>query len=372
MLCCTVAGCGSQALTSPDEPGAGVATGVDDLGSAIPSAATLTEIYRAPNAELVDLAFNDAVPGELWVISYNDDHVHIGQNVGPGTGTWRDMRDPAASHFMHKPPAIAWGSNKTWATCGDNDNSQSDPRLIPNYFTGPSLFSSDLSIFGTQNPATDFGSHLDMLHNTSFCRGIAHMTDNIYWTFNGELGSIERYDFHKPHEPGGDDHSDGEIYRYVEGQLKGVDGVSSDLAYDPSDKFLYIADTGNKRIVRLDTTAGTLDVGPLPRQNEVLAKSGVMNGVVLEPVVPPGILEKPSGIQVHDGSVYVSDTATSAFFAFDKKGKELRRLATGLPPNSLAGFTFGPDGKIWFVDRQQGKVLRLDPATASPPPPPPT
>ena len=51
------------------------------------------------------------------------------------------------------------------------------------------------------------GSHLDMLHNTSFCSGIAHVDANRYWTFNGELGSLDLYDFHKPHPPGGEDHS---------------------------------------------------------------------------------------------------------------------------------------------------------------------
>jgi hypothetical protein len=365
-LCPALLACGSHPYEPPGGS-AGQSAGVNDLGSGTPDSVTFTDIYAAPKTQFVDLAFNDADPGQLWVISYNDDHTHIGQDVGPGTGTWKNMHDPAAIHFMHKPSAIAWGSNGLWATCGDNDNSQNDPRLEPNYFMGPALFTSDLSIFATQNVKTTLGSHVDMLHNTSFCRGIAHMADNVFWAFNGELGSVEKYNFNKPHEPGGDDHSDGEIYRYVQGQLKGVDGVSSQLAYDPSDHFLYIADTGNKRIVRLDTNSGTLG-GPLPRRNEVLAKSGVMDATQVELVVPPGTLEQPSGIKVHNTYIYVSDTATSTFFAFDKKGKELRRLATGLPPNSLAGFTFGSDGKIWFVDRQKGKVVRIDPITPPPAP----
>jgi DNA-binding beta-propeller fold protein YncE len=143
--------------------------------------------------------------------------------------------------------------------------------------------------------------------------------------------------------------------------VKGVDGVPSHISYDPDDQFLYIADTGNKRIVRLDTNAGTLG-GELPRRNEPLAKNGVMNGTTVEPVVPPGVLEEPSGLKARNGHVYVSDTATSRFYCFDKTGKEIRRFDTGLPPQSLAGFTFGVDNKLWFVDRIRGKVLRLDPA----------
>jgi hypothetical protein len=38
----------------------------------------------------------------------------------------------------------------------------------------------------------------------------------------------------------------------------------------------------------------------------------------------------------------------------------VRKLATDLPAGSLAGFTFGPDGKIWFVDRKGGRIVRID------------
>jgi hypothetical protein len=340
-----------------------------ELGTGAPGSVTITDIHTAPNAELVDLAFNEDDRSQVWLLSYSNSHVHIGAGVLTGPGTWRDMRDPAYGHFMYKPTALAWGSNGLWATCGDNDNAQNDERGAnePNYFMGPSLFTSDLSIFTKNNPKTNLGSHVDMLHNTSFCRGIAHMTDNIFWTFNGELGSVEKYNFNQPHEPGGDDHSDGEIYRYVQGQLKGVDGVPSHLAYDDGDKFLYIADTGNKRIVRLDTNSGTLG-DRLPRRNEPLKSSGIMNGTNVQEVVPPGLLEMPSGIEVWNDHVYVSDTAQSRFYCFDKTGKEIRRFDTGLPPKSLAGFALGADNRIWFVDRTRGKLLRLDVAAAAPSP----
>jgi hypothetical protein len=332
-------------------------------GDGSPSSVVFTEIYKAPSGtELIDLAFNKDNPKQLWAVSYADDTVHVGTNVGEGNGSWKVYHDPAAIHFMHKPPAIAWGDNGFWGVCGDNHNGQNDPRGAgePNYFMGPAMFTSDLSVFATQNPKTNLGSHYDMLHNTSFCRGIAHETANIYWTFNGELGSIEKYNFNAPHEPGGDDHSDGEIYRYVEGQVKGVDGIPSHLAFDPEDKFLYIADTGNKRIVRLDTTSGTLGAR-LPRRNEALKKSGVMEGTIVEEVVAPGLVEQPSGLEVRNNHVYVTDTATSTFYVFDKSGNEVRRLETGLPAKSLAGFTFGPDNKVWFVDRKQSRIVRIDP-----------
>jgi len=321
----------------------------------------LTEIYTAPSkrSELVDLAFNDKA--ELWVIGYGDNSVHVGTGVtGESIGTWKAYVDPAARHFMHKPPAIAMGANGFWGICGDNDNSQNDPAKTANFFMGPALFTSDLSVFAKATP-DGLGSHYDMLHNTTFCRGIAHVEANWFWFFNGELGSLDKYNFGSDHGPGNDDHSDGEIYRYANGAVKGVDGVPSQLAYDAEEKFLYIADTGNKRVVRLNTATAATEGGALPRRNEPLKKSALMKGAELEEVVAPGVLEQPSGLKVKNGLLYVTDTATSSFYVFDKAGTQIRTLDTGLSAKALAGFTFGADGKIWFVDRTRSKVLRIDP-----------
>jgi hypothetical protein len=349
--------------TRDTEAGKCVASGIEiGDGDGSPASVTFTEIYSAQrkSTELVDLAFGNVDKTQLWVIGYGDDIVHLGTGVtATDNGTWKDYHDPAALHFMHKPPALAMGEAPFWGVCGDNDNSQNDPRLEPNYFMGPSLFTTDLTIFAKPTP-NDLGSHYDMLHNTSFCRGIAWAFARIFWTFNGELGSLDKYNFNQDHGPGGDDHSDGEIYRYAQGQVKGADHVSSHVFYDPSDKYLYIADTGNQRIGRLDTTQGTAG-GHLPRRNEVLKNDAVMNGTTVEDVVPAGTLDQPSGIEVKNDLIYVTDTATRTFYVFDKTGKEVRRLETGLAAGSLSGFVFGPDDKIWFTDRLAGKVLRIDP-----------
>lgn len=332
-------------------------------GDGSPTSVTLTEIYTAPSkrADLVDLSFSQADPTQLWAIGYADNSVHVGSGIAADSvGTWKSFVDPAARHFMHKPPAIAWGSNGFWGICGDNDNSQNDPGKEPNFFMGPALFTSDLAIFAKATPE-GLGSHYDMLHNTTFCRGITHVDANWFWVFNGELGSLDKYNFGNDHGPGADDHSDGEIYRYANGQLKGVAGIPSHLAYDATDQFLYVADTGNKRIVRLNTATGA-EGGELPRRNEPLKKNAVVKGAELEEVVPAGILEQPSGLKLKNGLVYVTDAATSSFYVFDKTtGAQVRTLESGLPARSLAGFTFGPDGKIWFVDRVRSKVLRIDP-----------
>jgi hypothetical protein len=356
------AGCNEDTECSGDAPVCDRASGLcvatilgGELGNGdgSSSSVTFTEVYRTGgSAGPVDLEFDPRNPGDLWVIGYVDSSVHVGKGLDGDSPSWARYVDPAARHFMHKPPAIAIGDNGFWATCGDNDNPGT-----PN-FMGPALFTTDLEIFAKPTPG-GLGSHYDMLHATPFCRGIAHVEENVYWLFNAHDESLDKYNFNEDHGPGEDDHSDGEIYRYAAGQVKGADNVVSHVFYDHEDKHLYVADTGNKRIVRLDTTSGTKG-GPLPRRNEPLKANAFMEGTEVEEIVPPGVLEQPSGIEVHNGLIYVTDAAMSSFHVFDKTGKEIRLLETDLPGGSLAGFTFGFDGKIWFTDRTTGRVLRID------------
>ena len=122
--------------------------------------------------------------------------------------------DGNAWHFMRRPTSIAFGTNGNLATCGEARTANYEDQ--PSNYNGPTLWSSDPAIFGVPPKPGQNGTHLDMLHETPFCMGIAHERDNVYWTFNGELGALDRYDFNEPHQIGGEDHADGELFRYVE------------------------------------------------------------------------------------------------------------------------------------------------------------
>lgn len=312
-----------------------------------------------------DLAFNPLRPDELWIVNGADDSVTIVHDASTDGRKSEHRTDGYALHFMPTPAALAFGQDETttgfpgtFATCSESRNTYHD-QMEANDFMGPALWSSDLSIFAKKNP-NGLGSHLDMLHNTPLCMGISHEGGNRYWAFGGQRGSIDRYDFKIDDGIGNDDHSDGESYHYVAGKMKYVPGVPSHLAYSATEEMVYAADTGHARIVKLDAKSGTPGKAVTPK--EPMGTAVMMDGAKLTELVSAdsGLLERPSGLELRDGLVFVSDNATSVIGAFDASGERVNYLETGRPEGSLAGMAFGPDGKLYFVDMKSNRVFRID------------
>ncbi len=364
-------GCSSQSIDDEGAPDDGVVEGPP------PEVVTLTEVY-SPSARVplsaTSLAFNAAVEGELWVAlrqfpsglpcTMSEDS---GCSALPGVmavisgATGASPRgvikqDGNAWHFMRRPTAMAWGEGEIFASCGEALTDNYEDVKIP--YAGPALWSSDPAIFGVEPEPDQNGTHLDMLHETPYCMGIAHEAGNAYWVFNGDAGSLDRVDFHAPHQIGGEDHADGEVHRFVAGQLLRVPEVPSHLAYDSERGLVYAADTGNRRIVSVDpstaTPGGDIDVW------EILQASGMMDGATLSELVPPGSLKKPSGLALADGKLYVTDNETSFIHVFDTGGKLLESYDTALPSGSLSGITVGPDGALYLTDMLTGAAHRVE------------
>ena len=252
----------------------------------------------------------------------------------------------AFSPRHHGPSELTdWKSHSTFATCGESRNEMKGcvdwkngqwQTSTPLDFQGPSLWTTDPAVIAQKNLVADeylahsfckgsadpncpdnytdpvckadnpactsgekgkpftLGSHLDMLHESPLCMGIAWERNNAYWVFDGcggsqaestqakllqinghgedfnllpptlkiaaaknlprkdcqAMGDIVRYDFRVDHGAGFDDHCDGIIERYAIGKVKRKDGVPSHLLVWQDD--LFIADTGNRRIARLD------------------------------------------------------------------------------------------------------------------------
>lgn len=307
-----------------------------------------------------DLAFNPNRPDELWIVNGGDDSVVIVHDASKETRRSERRRDVGAAHFMPRPSALAFGANGTtfgavgtFATCAESRNGGDD-------FMGPTLWSSDLSVFAKKNPYGE-GSHLDMLHCSPNCMGIAHQEANVYWAFGGLYNDIVKYDFRDDHGIGQTDHSDGSAYAYATGKVKYLPGVPSHLAYRASDAMLFIADSGNARIAKLDTRSGALGV-KLPTAEPMMTRRRV-DGATLTDAVPASskLVTAPSGIELRGSYLYVTDHATSRISAFTDAGARVNWLETGLPAKSLAGMAFGADGRVYFVDMLGHRVLRIEP-----------
>ncbi len=402
-----VAGCGTSENSGG---GAGSDAGGDaapilapeiGTGDHSPASVTLT-IVAGPQDDLQaprDLAFNPRVPDDLWVVNYDDDSVviiHDASTDSPDPEYMKDWYgDPSgfpANHFMAEPSAIAFGADETsedpppagvggvpgtFATCGESRNTYDD-QAPANDFMGITLWSSDPSVFANAPGHLGLGSHLDMLHNGPYCMGVAHIDANAYWAFAGRArdpdvpacgltcsfvseAALVRYDLNEDNGVGNDDHSDGGAYQYVTGEVDYVRGVPSHLTYDATRELLYIADTGNRRIVALDTTTGTIGTALQPL--EPMLAYNVVNDAVLTDVVPEAaaVLERPSGLDLHNDLLYVTDNATGMIHAFNLDGTLVNCLDTGRGEGALAGVSFGPDEKLFLVDMKADEVVRIDP-----------
>lgn len=357
--------------------------GLIGWGNGTTDSVVLESIHAASEAaQATDLAFNPSEPEQLWMVHrFVPRDAPCDQPPGDTSGCFElqgstttifDYGTPQQStqwimdfnawHFMRRPPAIAFGDNGFFATCGEarTGNYLDDQRAD---FIGPSLWTSDPEIYRNWEPNEAprgwNGTHMDMLHATPFCMGIAHERDNVYWVANGQIGSFDRYNFNEDHGPGQADHSDGVIFRYAIGTVTRVPFVPGHLEFH--DGKVYAADTGGGRIVSFDPE-GAVRVGSIEPQYEPLADSATFEGGTLSEVVAPGgLLVRPSGLAIHDGVLYVSDNATSQIHAFELDGTHLRLLQTGLPPGSLAGIEAGPDGLLYFVNLPESEVLRIVP-----------
>jgi hypothetical protein len=372
-------GCSSDPLDENQQP---TGPNPDQVARAIgagdgsPSSVVLTRIYApAVVRQATALAFNPLATDELWVTLREPESVLelpctetetegcdalIGKMAiisgasGPSPSAVIEV-DDNSWHFLRNPSSIAFAPAGTFGTCGESDTANFTDDLT--HYTGPVLW--DPALFGERAMDGQNGLHLDMLHSTPLCMGIAHEIDNVYWTFNGFIGSIDRYDFKSPHPPGGEDHSDGELLRYVVGELLRVPRVPAHLDYDESSGWLYIADTGHGRVVRLDTKSGTPGADVETFDPILVHRS--MDGAVLEEVVPAGVIERPSGLVLHDGVLFVSDNASGTIHAFTTQGELVRSLDTGLVSGELGGVAIGAEGRAFFANLVTSEVMRIDP-----------
>lgn len=307
-----------------------------------------------------DLAFSPTNPDQLWTSNTTFHGMVIFFDPGEANQRAEEYTDPYGAHFMSYVSSFSFAPSNFFGSCQESRNDWNGGPQNPDDFMGPTLWQGDLDVFAQSHGGE--GSHMDMLHQSPLCMGIANESANIYWVFDGLNGNIVRYDFMGDHGPGGSDHSDGTIRRYLNAQVTRVPEVPGHMVFDDSSGMLYVADTGTGRIMMLDTQSGS-STGPLSNNWDGVSDYSGMDGADWSVVVDG--LGEPSGLEhAPDGRLFVTDHQSGEIIAFDMGGEELGRMSTGA--TSLMGIALGPNGALWYADGFGNQVVKIEPSAVGP------
>ena len=321
-----------------------------------------------------DLEFHPGIgrSDELWVVNRADDSMVIIHKTGTPEQTSEERLDAYRNHFMEEVSAIAFGAyhdefDYQFGTAQESRNTYNGASN-PNDFMGPALWPSSLDHFAVENQNGEnglLGSHIDMLHESPLGMGIAHDYDNVYWYNDGFYNELVRYDFQQDHDTGEHDHSDGIVHRYSEIELSRFAGIPGHMTLDKDTGILYISDTGANRVLWVnthDTTITSVDIYDDPTRVESLAE--YMRVTDVEWGIFDTGISRPSGIALHDGTLFVSQNGNGKITGFnlDSDGKGFSNSRTvNTNAGSIMGLEVGPEGKLWYVDSLNNIVVRLDP-----------
>jgi DNA-binding beta-propeller fold protein YncE len=341
--------CAPEAV--PEEP----ETGVPILGDGAHELDALNlEELIVGNSSLsspTDVAVHPSIPDQMWVTNQATNSILVVSNVGMETQNIKYAGAPGSNHFLAKPSALAFGDD-TMATAHEEDQ-PTQGGATPSDFMGPTLWDDDPAYFDGGH-----ATHLDMLHNSPNSTGIAWEQGNTFWINDGAHQALVRYDFQGDHGYGGADHSDGDVGRYVAGEIGYVRGVPSHMELDRDTGLLYVADTGNNRVAVLDINSGTKGAPTFPNYDggEQYAVDGAELWTLVEGEA--NYMGRPAGLAIHDGMIFVGDHETGEIQAFNMDGEPLDYLDTGLA-GSLGGIDFDADGRLYAIDMDGERVLRI-------------
>merc|ERR1719353_1647011 len=307
------------------------------------------------------MAFNPSRTGELWVADAGRDGATILNLTGGatiGASSVKAIKDRAQYHYMDQVSSIAFDPIGQFATCQESLNTY-EGRMMPNFFMGPTLYDSRIPYINSKQDEcmtgeTCFLIHVDMLHESPLCMGIAHddgaVTDvagmgtyrNVYWAFGGGHRQLVRYDFESDHGPGSMDHSRASVRRYTGLNLTRVAGVPSHMAMDGRSRELFISDSGANRIVRVQ-----MDTGYYVRDAKVATADFEAYAIYSSPEasfnysVWDGLgydtfatVPTPSGIALTSTTLYAASHATGDLYAFNRATEVLLQFISAAPANS--------------------------------------
>lgn len=307
-----------------------------------------------------DLDFNPQNMNQLWILNHGGEtggSTVMITDAGTDQVAYDYRKDGNAWHFMVYADALAFGDT-VWTTAQNYFNAN---RQNFGAWCGPSLWPSDLDVYAIWgNPPGNGrnGSHYDMVHQSPYSSGVAYESENTFWVNDGVTKSISRYKFNEGHVAGGHIHDDAQVFRYVDVPYEMNPGVPAHM--EMMDNKLYYINPGAKSVNRLDILTGDIgnDLSNTANGGETLAIFTEMVGAEWETVVSEGLIS-PSGIDINEDYMIVSDNATGEIIIYDSKTfEELKRVQTGAV--SIMGIKFDPNGDIYYVDNVENKVFKIE------------
>lgn len=338
------------------------------LGSGTHDMSLLTAVVLAERADGLrrptDVEFDNMGGGSLLIPNQDDNSMSTIDGAMTASPVVSKIGDfTTGRHFNARPTAVAfgpeWDGYPSFAHAPDQDQcTQSLLGLCtePDGFMGPTWHSTRPDIFDAGH-----GGHLDMLHNSENSVGVAYEgAGSVWWIYDGSHGSLTRYDFRSDHGPGGSDHTDGVVVRFLDGVLGYVPDVGSHIAYDTATDLVYAADTENNEIRVLDATSGTLGADLEPNFDGSVQKfmDGATSWVLIDGAAHGLVM--PSGLELVGSTLFVTDYATARVFAFDLAGTLLDWFDTGGIPGSVMGMEVGADGDLYLADPAGDRVVRIE------------
>lgn len=124
----------------------------------------------------------------------------------------------------------------------------------------------------------------------------------------------------------------------------GADGTGEGQVHDPRDVAvdpagnLYVADTGNKRVVKFKADGTFVTAWSTPAQ---------------------GVVAEPSSIAVAKDGVILDDSEAGQLHKYDFDGKPIAGFEHDLAISHPRGIAVGPDGTIYVGDTANNRILKV-------------
>ena len=341
------------------------------------------------------MAFNPATSGsklQLWIADSGRDGLTVVDMDANGIATsTKVLKDRAQYHYMDQVSSLAFDANGQFATCQESLNTYEN-KMLPNFFMGPTLYDSRMDYVNSRQSAcqpgeTCFLIHIDMLHESPLCMGIAHdggasttmesgaTFTNVYWVFGGGHRQLVRYDFESDHGAGSMDHSHARVRRYTGLELTRVPGIPSHMSLDGATRELFISDTGADRIVKVG-----VDTGAFSRDAKVTTDSFEGYGIYSSPEtsfkyeVWSGLqyssfatIPRPSGLALSPTIVYAGSYQNGHIYAWSRSTGVMLQMVQATATESLFGLAIVPSlvaggepTSLYVIDKSSTQIKRVD------------